>query len=102
MKSISLKIIFILSFYLISCDQSIDYPATKKIGHYDTYHGIEISDPYRWLEDDMSDETGQWVKSQNKVTSKYLRKIGFRKKLERRIKKLNEFNDVIFKNNLFV
>ncbi|MEE3302934.1 MAG: prolyl oligopeptidase family serine peptidase [Candidatus Neomarinimicrobiota bacterium] len=94
MKSISLKIIFILSFYLISCDQSIDYPATKKIGHYDTYHGIEISDPYRWLEDDMSDETGQWVKSQNKVTSKYLRKIGFRKKLERRIKKLNDYEKV--------
>ena len=94
MKSISLKIIFILSFYLISCDQSIDYPATQKIGHYDTYHGIEISDPYRWLEDDMSDETGQWVKSQNKVTSKYLRKIGFRKKLERRIKKLNDYEKV--------
>jgi len=94
MKSISLKIIFILSFYLISCDQSIDYPATKKIGHYDTYHGIEISDPYRWLEDDMSDETGQWVKSQNKVTSKYLRKIGFRKKLERRIKKLNDYEKI--------
>ena len=94
MKSISLKIIFILSFYLISCGQSIDYPATKKIGHYDTYHGIEISDPYRWLEDDMSDETGQWVKSQNKVTSKYLRKIGFRKKLERRIKKLNDYEKV--------
>jgi len=94
MKNISLKIIFILSFYLISCEQSIDYPVTKKIGHYDTYHGIEISDPYRWLEDDMSDETGQWVKSQNKVTSKYLRKIGFRKKLERRIKKLNDYEKI--------
>jgi len=94
MKNISLKIIFLLSFYLISCEQSIDYPVTKKIGHYDTYHGIEISDPYRWLEDDMSDETGQWVKSQNKVTSKYLRKIGFRKKLERRIKKLNDYEKV--------
>ena len=69
-------------------------PETKKITHSDFYHGIEVSDPYRWLEDDMSNETGEWVKSQNKVTSKFLGKIGFRKKLERRIKKLNDYEKI--------
>ena len=77
-----------------SCETSIQYPETKKITHSDFYHGIEVSDPYRWLEDDMSNETGEWVKSQNKVTSKFLGKIGFRKKLERRIKKLNDYEKI--------
>ena len=79
---------------VIGCDTAIDYPETNKISHSDFYHGIEISDPYRWLEDDMSDETVKWVKAQNKVTSKFLAKIGFRKKLERRIKKLNDYEKV--------
>jgi prolyl oligopeptidase len=79
---------------VIGCDTVIDYPETNKIPHSDFYHGIEISDPYRWLEDDMSDETGEWVAAQNKVTSKFLNKIGFRKKLERRIKKLNDYEKV--------
>ena len=79
---------------VIGCDTAIDYPETNKIPHSDFYHGIEISDPYRWLEDDMSDETGEWVAAQNKVTSKFLNKIGFRKKLERRIKKLNDYEKI--------
>ena len=78
----------------ISCDSAVEYPVTNKITHSDFYHGVEISDPYRWLEDDMSDETVKWVKAQNKVTSKFLAKIGFRKKLERRIKKLNDYEKV--------
>ena len=39
----------------LSCDVAIKYPETKKVSHSDFYHGIDISDPYRWLEDDMSD-----------------------------------------------
>ena len=94
MKNKHFIIIFILSFYFSSCEKSINYPTTKKIAHTDTYHGIEISDPYRWLEDDMSEETGEWVKSQNKVTSKFLGKIGFRNRLKRRINKLNDFEKI--------
>lgn len=86
---------FIFHFGMfLSCETSIQYPETKKITHSDFYHGIEVSDPYRWLEDDMSNETGEWVKIQNKVTSKFLGKIGFRKKLERRIKKLNDYEKI--------
>ena len=85
--------IFILGIFW-SCETSIQYPETQKKLHSDFYHGIEVSDPYRWLEDDMSDETGEWVKSQNTVTSSFLRKIGFRKKLERRIKKLNDYEKI--------
>ena len=42
----------------------------------------------------MSDETGDWVQRQNKVTFKYLNKISFRRRLEGRIKKLNDYEKV--------
>ena len=57
------------------------YPTTKKIDHVDEYHGTKVADPYRWLEDDRSAETGAWVKSQNEVTFAYLDKIPFKQKI---------------------
>ena len=46
----------------------IEYPETAREGVVDNYHGTEIADPYRWLEDDMSERTAEWVKAQNEVT----------------------------------
>ena len=71
LKKIIRNTFIILFGMLWSCETSIQYPETKKITHSDFYHGIEVSDPYRWLEDDMSNETGEWVKSQNKVCLLY-------------------------------
>ena len=50
--------------------KDLDYPNTKKIEFSYTYFDTEIKDPYRWLEDDLSEETESWVKEQNKVTIK--------------------------------
>jgi prolyl oligopeptidase len=61
--------------------QTIQYPVTKKIDHVDEYHGTKVSDPYHWLEDDKSAETGAWVKAQNEVTFGYLDKIPFKGKI---------------------
>ncbi len=61
--------------------QNITYPTTKKIDHVDTYHGTQVPDPYRWLEDDRSDETAAWVKAENEVTFDYLNKIPFKQKI---------------------
>lgn len=83
---------FVLFFF--SCSEKISYPKTKKIDHVDTYYETKVQDPYRWLEDDMSDETGDWVQRQNKATFKYLNKISFRRRLEGRIKKLNDYEKV--------
>ena len=50
----------------------MNYPITKKVDTITDYFGTKIKDPYRWLEDDRSEETGQWVADQNKVTHNYL------------------------------
>ena len=51
---------------------AVTYPETKKVDTIDIYFGNEVADPYRWLEDDRSEETGEWVKAQNQVTQDYL------------------------------
>ena len=66
----------------------VKYPKTRKSETVDTYFGTPVADPYRWLEDDMSDETGAWVKAQNEVTFNYLEKIPFREALKQRLEKL--------------
>ena len=55
------------------------YPVTKKVDQSDDYFGTKVADPYRWLEDDKSAETKDWVTAQNKVTQAYLGKIPYRK-----------------------
>lgn len=71
--------------------QSIDYPVTTKVDQVDEYFGIEVEDPYRWLEDDTSKATKEWVKAQNKVTFDYLNKIPFREKVEERLTKIWDY-----------
>lgn len=67
---------------------SMNYPKTKKIDVSDTYFGTTIKDPYRWLEDDRSAETKEWVESQNKVTQAYLSQIPFRQSIKTRLETL--------------
>ncbi|WP_234408964.1 hypothetical protein [Marinilabilia salmonicolor] len=62
-----------------------EYPATKKVDTVDVYYGTEVADPYRWLEDDQSEETKDWVQRQVKVTNKYLSEIPFRDKIKERL-----------------
>jgi prolyl oligopeptidase len=69
----------------------LNYPNTKKVDSVDTYFGIKIQDPFRWLEDDRSPETENWVKEQNKTTFNYLDKIPFRKELKKRLEQLWDF-----------
>ena len=54
--------------------EPINYPETTTVDHIDNYHGVEVADPYRWLEDDVreSDEVKTWVEAQNEVTFAYL------------------------------
>ena len=67
----------------------LKYPATKKVDVVDGYAGtFKVPDPYRWLEDDNSEETRSWVKEENKVTFDYLATLPDRLKINRRLKQL--------------
>ena len=70
---------------------TLKYPTTRKVDIVDNYFGSKIADPYRWLEDDKSAETGEWVKAQNAVTYDYLSKIPYRNKIKERLTKIWNF-----------
>jgi prolyl oligopeptidase len=68
--------------------KKMNYPLSKKENVVDTYFGTTVDDPYRWLENDMADDTKAWVIEQNKVTQAYLSKIPYRDAIKRRLEKL--------------
>jgi prolyl oligopeptidase len=67
------------------------YPDAPRADVVDDYHGTQVADPYRPLEDPDSAETRRWVEAENKVTFGFLDKIAARKPLEQRLKKLWDF-----------
>jgi len=66
----------------------LKYPDTKKENVVDDYNGAKVEDPYRWLEDDNSEQTKAWVKEENKVTFDYLSRIPYREKIKKRIEEM--------------
>ena len=74
-------------------NQKLEYPDTAMVEHVDNYHGIDVADPYRWLEDDVreNDDVKKWVDSQNEVTFAYLHSIPERQLIEDRLTELWDF-----------
>jgi len=71
---------------------AVTYPATQKDTTVtDDYHGTQIADPYRWLEDDQSAETKEWVSRENIVTNGYLSQIPFREKVKARLEQIFDY-----------
>ena len=94
-----MKIKYIIwSFVLIfSCKNEssiIDYPKTKKIPIIDNYYQTSVIDNYRWLEDDKSKETNEWIKSQNEYTFNYLNNIPFKDEIKKKIKSLWNYEKI--------
>ncbi len=83
-------ILYFLMIMIITTDTfaQIKYPETKKVKQEDNYFGTIVADPYRWLEDDNSEETKDWVQAENKVTDKYLSSIPFRNKVKNRMEEM--------------
>jgi prolyl oligopeptidase len=73
---------------------TVYYPETKKVDTVNTYFGESVADPYRWLEDDRSEETEAWVKSQNEATFGYLDNIPYREELKERLTKLWNYEKI--------
>ncbi|WP_341206112.1 prolyl oligopeptidase family serine peptidase [uncultured Psychrosphaera sp.] len=112
-KKLSLSLAVISGLFLAGCGQQsstsstaqnselaeikmdkVMYPVTKKGDVVDEYFGTKVPDPYRWLEDDMSAETADWVKAQNKTTQGYLSNIPYREKIEQRLSALLDYEKV--------
>ena len=79
--------LFLMMISTVSFSQ-INYPHTKKLDQQDNYFGTVVKDPYRWLEDDNSSETKEWVDQQNKVTQEYLSKIPYRNEVRNRLEEM--------------
>ena len=80
---LTLSVLFMSnSFCQSQKNNPIQYPKTKKCDTVDYYFGTAVPDPYRWLEDDYSDETAKWVRNQNDLTEKYLSQIPYREKMK--------------------
>ncbi|CAL2080200.1 prolyl oligopeptidase family serine peptidase [Tenacibaculum sp. 190524A02b] len=101
------KLIFpivLASTFFIACKPSnktntqskitVNYPETTKKPVIDDYFGTKITDNYRWLEDDRSNETEAWVKAENEVTFDYLNKIPYRNQLKERLTELWNYEKV--------
>ena len=69
----------------------ITYPVARKTDQVDNYHGTQVPDPYRWMEDDRSTETADWVKAENKVTFDYLAQIPYRKQFQDRLEQVYNY-----------
>ena len=98
MKRTPLLLLLSVFFLILSCNETknqntmkFEYPETKKVDTTDTYFGVEVADPYRWLEDDNSEETKAWVIAQNEVTFNYLHEIPFRQKLIDRLTEIYNY-----------
>lgn len=77
--------------YVGTAEAQLSYPAAKKVDQVDDYFGTKVEDPYRWLEDDNSTETKDWVTAENKVTFDYLDKIPYRAKIKNRLTELYNY-----------
>ncbi|WP_062053684.1 prolyl oligopeptidase family serine peptidase [Aquimarina longa] len=101
------KVFFVLSIILtvMACKNqtkeettkttiALNYPETKTVDTVDTYFETKVKDPYRWLEDDRSKETENWVTAQNETTFGYLEKIPFREDLKKRLSDLWNYEKV--------
>ncbi|WP_312138862.1 prolyl oligopeptidase family serine peptidase [Sphingobacterium sp.] len=64
------------------------YPTSQKGTQQDNYFGTLVDDPYRWLEDDLSADTKNWIKAQNEVTDDYLSQIPYREQIRKRLENL--------------
>lgn len=91
MNQLKIGMIILLVASFSFAQTKFEYPKTKKENVTDNYFGTNVADPYRWLEDDNSEETKAWVKQQNEITFSYLNSIPHKEKLKNRITELYNY-----------
>lgn len=100
MKKYALALTAYLALLVTACSQPSEkitigqYPVTRKVDTIDTYFGVKVADPYRWLENDTTRETTDWVKAENAVTFGFLNQIPYREKVKKRLETLNNYEKI--------
>lgn len=67
------------------------YPPSRRVAVSDIYHGVEVADPYRWLEDLNADEVRAWIAAQNAHTRRLIDSLPARAYFAARLRKLLNF-----------
>lgn len=97
MKPTSLFLIAVLIAGLAACTQApkpetvSNYPVSAKVDSVDSYFGVPVEDPYRWMENDTTKQVADWVTAQNEVTFSYLSNITYRDAVKKRLLELNDY-----------
>ena len=92
--------LLIITLVIISCsapkqeEANLIYPPSTKVDTVDNYFGTDVPDPYRWLEDDNSEQTARWVGAQNDVTKNYLGHIPFKENIKNRLEELYNYERI--------
>lgn len=82
--------IFLVAAIMQGCKHQIPvkYPVTARVDTVDLYFGTKVADPYRWLENDTSAATAEWVEAENALTNAYLAQIPYREQIRERLTKM--------------
>jgi prolyl oligopeptidase len=83
-----IPLLFGIAFAEALVAQPLAYPAAHRESVSDDYHGIRVSDPYRWLEQLDGRRTLEWIAAENRLTSGYFSRIRDRETIRRRLDSL--------------
>ena len=78
----------LLNWFSVAAQEMYPIPKTYRSEVTDTIHGIVITDPYRWLEDQNSTETRDWINAQNKYSDHFLKNLPYRESIRIRMEQL--------------
>jgi prolyl oligopeptidase len=90
-KTFAFLIVFVFLGTSVPAQTKLKYPETPKSDQTDVYFGTSVADPYRWLENNDSQEVADWVEAENKVTFEYLDRIPYRTKVMERLTELYDY-----------
>ncbi len=93
-RSVFLFALFALFSTSFPAQTEFKYPQARRSDQVDTFHGVKVADPYRWMEDTDSDEMQAWIEAQNKITDSYLGSIPQRDQLRKRMTELWDYERV--------
>ena len=70
------------------------YPDARTVDQVDVFHGVEVADPYRWLEDPDADDSRAWIEDENLITADYLGGVAQRGAIKERLTELWDYERI--------